>query len=207
MTSLLKQRIVFGLFVLIVYKTVFVCAQIKTPVKVSHPISPHQAPIPSTSNVMQPNRRPPSMITSSLESFKSINLESYTSSHSSTAVHRSMSTPSLTNERTPAILPELDATHNRAASVLNMGRMHLEQPQPRNNFIQRLRPNPQNMNTYLKYLKNGAIGAAGIGGVITIADFLSNKNGGEHIIVLPITSTTTTSTTQNPEYYNPIGPD
>lgn len=85
--------------------------------------------------------------------------------------------------------------------------MHLEQPQPRNNFIQRLRPNPQNMNTYLKYLKNGAIGAAGIGGVITIADFLSNKNGGEHIIALPITSTTTTSTTPNPEYYNPIGPD
>lgn len=61
------------------------------------------------------------------------------------------------------------------------------------------------MNTYLRYLKNGAIGGGGIGGVIKIADFLSNKNGGEHIASPPNTSTT--STTPNPEHYNPIGPD
>lgn len=203
-----SKPIAFGLLVFIMCGTVR--AHFKAPIKdltirhQQHPIPHQQHPIPSTSGVINPHRQAPRLTSTSLESFKSVNLGS--SSHSLMDSHRSISTPMLNNELSSAILHEVESTHSRAAASLNIERFNIEQTQQRSSLLQRLRPNPERINTYVKYLKNTAIGAAGIGGVIIISDFVSNRNGGEHI-AYDTNSSTTTSTTANPEHYNPIGND
>lgn len=138
MTSLLNHRIVFGLFVLIVVNKFFVEAAFKVPRIKEIPV-PHQPQsIASTSAIIQPNRQSPSFLSTSRESFHSIGLDSSASSHS----HN--------NANSPAILQETEALHNQAASVLNIAsRFNLENP-ARNTYMQRLRPSPEKINTYVK---------------------------------------------------------
>lgn len=158
---------------------------------------------PSTSRNINLNlQRSLPSATAISKSLESINLHSNPPSPSS--VQRAVSLQSLKTARPSATMAEVLNLHKQAASILNSGNVNIP-PRPNSFSLQRLKPNPQTVRLMGKYLKNAAIGAGGVGGVISLTNFFSNnsvekeKNNSENVTTGPIKSTTESEIT------NPIG--
>lgn len=101
-------------------------------------------------------------------------------------------------------MQETSSLHRQAASALNIRRINIQQE---STLLQRLKPNPERMNLIGKYLKNGAIAAAGTGGVISIANAFQSESdpkesSDENVLIINITTSTV-----SPEHDNPLGVD
>lgn len=134
------------------------------------------------------------------------------SSSSSSTIHRSASSPSLNTANSPSIMREI--THTQAAAALNVIRppvLHLRQNP---SLSQRLMPNMDSIKLAAKYLREGAIAAAGTGGVVVVAEAINgNKCCEDRKEEKNITNKTSivndtniiSTTTSSPEYYNRVG--
>lgn len=149
------------------------------------------------SRTLNSNRQHPFHASQST-SMESVNLNSRLSS----------SAPSLNNANSPAIMLESFSLHRQAASLLNKQAINAQQ---KNTMLQRLKPNSDRLNSIAKFIKNSAIGAAGVGGVVSISSTLSrNSERGqiENLVNEAMnTTTTTTTTTATPEITNKLGVD
>lgn len=200
-----KLQILFGLFVLCIYHTLE--AQMNPFRKTkTNPFTQPPLRNPSISgNIFQ---RPLPSTSAMRKSIELLNLQSKPPSPSASLssksdVYRTVSLPSLNTAKTSAIMVETVDMHKQAASILNI-------PHRTNPFsFQRMWPNSQTMKIAAKYLKNSAIGVAGVGGVISVTNFFTSaslekenkKNNSENVNVGPIKSTTISEIT------NPIGMD
>lgn len=192
-----KSQIVFGLLVQSVFHSV--------PTEARWKFSPHH----SASNVRQRpqinlRRLDPHLSSlSASNSMANINLNSPSSS-SSSIFH---STASLDRANSQSIMRETNSLHRQAASAINSGGML--QPHQRNTLIGRLIPNPERMNAYANYLRNGAIGVAGTGGLVSIArlfgDDSNEKETDDNNFIIDVNMIKTT--TLPPNILNPIGRD
>lgn len=206
MSSLFQQQqIVKGLLVLCVFQIFSIEARFKNLSKTNFFENVRLRPQPSTSIAIEPRRRIPShsSSTSSLNSMKTVDLKktSHPSSESSLDNYRSASSPALNTANSPAIMQETSLSlHRQAASTLNVA--------SRPNRRHRLIPNFERILSMGKYTKNVAIGAAGIGGTLLIADHFSNsEQNKEQSNDEGINTTNAAATTQPPEISNPIGVD
>lgn len=196
-----KQKIVFGLLVLCAVLPIE--ARFKMFSK-SEPSVPRQLRTqPSTSQVLQPLRQRPSSHSLESNSMVSINLKSPQSSSSSASskeIPRSSSIPSLNEQQSPSIL-EMSDLHMQAAQTLNIPPAY-----QRNVGLGRLIPNLDRLNLIGKIMKNAAIGTAGTGGIILIANTFTDDFD-EIINDERTTTMNKTTTTSIPELINPIGID
>lgn len=163
---------------------------------------------PSTSQTLR-RRQQSSTATSMTKADLHSSLAS-SSSDSSSTIYRSQSSPSLNTAHTSSIM---QAMHTPVASVLNVNRLSMLEPQNRPSVLRRYKPSAANIEqikTIGKYLKNAAIASAGTAGIITIADAFSNdrNNGSEEEIRKEEPGNMTKkviTTTKNPEIEVPIG--
>lgn len=205
MTQSFERIFVIGLLVLCAF-----CqseAFFKAPFKQSQSSSVRQRHLLLSAETSNLNRQRALNVPGSLaNSMTSVNLHSASSSSSN--VYRSASSPTLNTADSPALMRETSSLHRQAASTLNAGTTLNVQRQ--NTLLQRLRPDPERLNSIGKYLKNGAIAVGGTGGFISIVNLFPSKSkeeteeekssSGDSIIA--VTTTTTT-----PELSNPIGQD
>lgn len=191
------------------------------------PIRP-ASPVASTSFEM---RRIPSQssMTSSFESLRLNPLSrtsSGTSGHfyrtaSSPALHRGGSIGSISSGGNSGLWMERSGTIRKRPQpaqqtppAVNIGGVNMQTMRD-NSFLRRLFPSQEKMDTIGKYLKNTAIGVAGTGGALAIADTIIGDDGendeGTEIKPnheqLAFIKNDTTTTTEMPELYNPIGGD
>lgn len=200
MSSSFNRRIVFGLFVL--------CVLHSFPTEAHFKLFSKQ----STSNTLRRSHLTSPSTSQALESHRQRPLHSSSSSSSAAStsdVYRSASSPTLNTANSPSLMQEI-SLHREAASTLNLGRVNIVRQNQQRTLLQRLKPNLERINSIGKYIKNGAIAAAGTGGIISIANAFSNnsekkENSSDELIVYaaPITSTTT----EIPERHNPLGED
>lgn len=193
MSTFDKQIIVFGLLVLTISST-----------------EAHFKPFekPSTSTNIR--------LRSQASSFSRRRIPSQMSSSSSVGgstsdIYRTASSPTLNTANSPSIMQEI-SLHREAAASLNSGRVNIFQPRRSNNPIRRLMPNSEQLSKIGTVFKYSAIGAAGVGGSISIIkafskDSSQTEKNDEQNTSLSTTTTTATTTTVLPEIYNPIGTD
>lgn len=114
------------------------------------------------------------------------------------------STNSLNRGSSPAIMRE--SLHHSAASALNVNRARVPGS---STILTRMKPNPENIKKMALMMKNSAIGVAGVAGAITIGKSFSSgcekseidcvkKNRDEQFAIIK-------TTTERPEIYNPVG--
>lgn len=183
MSSSFKQRIVFGLLVLCVFYFFPTEARFNLFPKKSISNTFHQQQQQQqmsfrlSSETLNLRRNQPLHALQST-SMETVNLRApsslLSSSSSSSNIHRSASSPTINNANSPALMQESSSLHRQAAISLNLGgaaNIHRE-----NTIIQRLRPRLESMNAVAKYVKNGAIGVAGAGGIASLVRSFSNGN-------------------------------
>lgn len=219
MLSLFELRFVFGLFVLCVFDSFFVDAQLfKNVLKTSTGSArsrvytqrqPANLPLAPRTSLRS---RPAYSSQPSLTSMSEVNLRSPSLS-SEINIHRSVSVPSSLNvASSPSIMREI--THSQAALALNTMGFQQIHPNPASSSIHRLIPNLSNIG---KYLKNGAIASAGAGGAIQIVKAMKGDECCEEKIERkeeenlrnekPEKDPKTTTDVTSSEFYNRVGVD
>lgn len=192
MSQAFKRQIFSGLFVLCAFYFIHQSeAQIKFFPKRTSSSNilrrHHSAPSTMRDAVAHPRPRP--RIPDRLNSYENINLRA---SSSTSDIYRSISSSSINRANSPALMRGTSNLHIQAASALNMEQVSRRQ----NTLLQRLKPNPARITSIGNALKYGAIGAAGVGGVISISNAFAGsekeiKNVGEDTTELSIVNTTT----------------
>lgn len=195
-------RFVFGLLVLCAFFNLPSDARFKLfPNRASYTLRQRQPPIQMMNMERQ---RPMHSSGSQTNSMESVNLRSHSSS--SADIYRTASSPTFNRAGTSALMRETSSLHREAASSLNNMRSITIQRQ--NTLLQRLKPDSETLNSFAKYMKNGAIAVAGTGGFISIVNsFPSKSDEKEESNVESNVTLITTTTTKAPEYYNLLGQD
>lgn len=206
MTPSFEQRIVFGLLVL--------CAFYHSPAEahfkffpsrsLSGAVRQRQPSLPSTSRTSDSHRRLPShSAESATNSMRSVNLHS--SGSSTSDIYRSASSPALERAGSPMQMHEMSNLHRQAASSLNIRSVNTQR---QNTLMQRFRPSPERIISIGKYLKNGAIASAGVGGFISVVNLFSSDSEDKDEISSEKNATIIIfTTTTAPEIDNPLGVD
>lgn len=163
MSQAFKQQILLGLFVLCVFYFIHPSeAQIKFFSKRTNLRRQHSLPSTSRDVVLPQRTRLPERI----NSYENNNLRTQSSTSD---IYRSISSPSLNRGNSPAIMRS--NLHMQAASALNI---RVAQQQQKT-LMQRFKLNPKRITSIGNALKYGAIGAAGVGGVISISNAFTDS--------------------------------
>lgn len=218
MSSSYELRIVIGLIVLCVFNSFFVEAQGRNLFKKVFKINP-SAKIPPTLSPQKFNLhvlKPDHSSQTVINSMTSVNLQSKSPIPStSTNLHRSASSPLLNKADSPSIIKEMSTTdlHKQAAIALNRN-IRVSLPRQNNpSFLQRALPDMKKLSKIGKtYIKNGAITAAGVGGVVIVVKaVIGNEQNVEKKEQNENENHSTTekipTTTRSSEYYNQMGED
>lgn len=200
MTSF-KHRIVFGFLFLSVFNSfLLIDARFnlfrKRPLPLGRSTSLQS--IPSTSRTLNLQHQRPSLSSSSFTQSSMVSVD----------LHNRDSLLTRSSSNIASLPVEVrESLHRHAAATLNSERA--VQPSRLNTALTRLRPSPENVKTIIKYVKNTALGAAGVGGVAVIVDKLlgsadesEEKDENSHNLDNLTTPSTITIST---ERINPIG--